>query len=285
MNNDAPIPEHILRRKGSPNTAGVPEEVRHLLNTGRIEAVNLSEWLIVDQGAIAAHCLPALGLGQHVQAITAVLEALEALGKSTTPKRNAAVATALHTGLGSTRAVERALKDLRQHPSDVIRSWACELVAAHAPWSLADKLDRIRPLAADTNMGVRECAWMAVRNDIAVHLEEALSRLVPFVLDPDPNIRRFATEATRPRGVWCRHIHALRENPAKGLILLEPVRTDPSRYVQNSVANWLNDASKSQPDWVQDVCRRWQKESPTTETAYICRRALRTLTKSAKAKP
>jgi hypothetical protein len=149
VNNDAPIPGHILGRKGSPNTAGVPEEVRHLLNTGRIEAVNLSEWLVVDQGAIAAHCLPALGLGQHVPAITGALQLLEALGKSTTPKRNAAVASALHTGLGSTRAVERALKDLRQHPSDVIRCWACELVAAHAPWSLADKLDRIRPVAAD----------------------------------------------------------------------------------------------------------------------------------------
>jgi 3-methyladenine DNA glycosylase AlkC len=282
VNNDSPVPEHILRRKGSPNTAGVPEEVRRLLNTGRIEAVNLSEWLVVDQGAIAAHCLPALELGQHVPAITAALQSLE---KSTTPKRNAAVASALHTGLGSTRAVERAFKNLRQHPSDVIRSWACELVAAHALWSLAEKLDRIRPLAADANMGVRECAWMAVRNDIAAHLEEALTLLVPFVHDPDPNIRRFATEATRPRGVWCRHIHALREDPAKGLVLLEPVRSDPARYVQNSVANWLNDASKSQPDWVQDLCRRWQKESATAETAYICRRALRTLTKSAKPKP
>ena len=282
MNAKTHIPEHILRRKGSPTTAGVPEEVRHLLNTGRIEAVNLSEWLVVDQGAIAAHCLPGLGLGHHVDSITA---ALLALGKSTTPKRNAAVAAALHAGLGSTHAVERALKDLRRHPSDVIRCWACELVARHSPWSLAEKLERIRPLAADANMGVRECAWMAVRDDIATHLDEAITRLAPFVHDPDPNIRRFATEATRPRGVWCRHIHALREDPARGLPLLEPVRSDPSRYVQNSVANWLNDASKSQPQWVQEVCRRWQRESPTAETAYICRRALRTLTKSAKPKP
>ena len=277
MNNDAPIPEHILRRKGSPNTAGVPEEVRHFLNTGRIEAVNLSEWLVVDQGAIAANCLPALGLGQHVPAITA---ALQSLGKSTTPKRNAAVASALHAGLGSTRAVERAFKDLRRHPSDVIRSWACELVATHAPWSLADKLDRIRPLAADTNMGVRECAWMAVREDIATQLSDAIRLLESFVREADPNLRRFATEATRPRGVWCRHIHALRDDPALGLPLLEPVRSDPARYVQNSVANWLNDASKSQADWVQQLCRRWENESPTPETAWICRRALRTLTKS-----
>jgi len=62
-------------------------------------------------------------------------------------------------------------------------------------------------------------------------------------------------------------------------VLLLPVRSDPSRYVQNATANWLNDASKSRPEWVRDVCERWARESPTKETGYIVRRALRTLRK------
>jgi 3-methyladenine DNA glycosylase AlkC len=120
---------------------------------------------------------------------------------------------------------------------------------------------------------------MAVRDATIQSLDEALRLLPPWAADPDPNIRRFASELTRPRGVWCAQIERLKAEPWAGVKLLEPLRADPSRYVQNSVANWLNDASRSQPAWVEETCGRWLAESDAAETRYIVRRALRTLSK------
>lgn len=278
MKSDGAIPESILRRKGSPNTAGVPPEVRRLLDAGRIETVNLSEWLVVDQAALARAVLPGAGAEG---ALESVLEALARPDVTTAPRRTSAVAGALSAWASGKTAFARIQRGLQGHSSDVVRAWACYLVGMRRSLPLGEKLELIRRFASDPNMGVRECAWSAVRDEIGENLGEALRLLQPFVREPDPFLRRFATEATRPRGVWCRHIDALRKDPSPGLPLLEPVRSDPVRYVQASVGNWLNDASKTRPDWVRAVCARWRRESGTAETEWICRRALRTIEKAA----
>lgn len=60
---------------------------------------------------------------------------------------------------------------------------------------------------------------------------------------------------------------------------LENLKSDPSKYVQDSVANWMNDAGKTQPEFVIEICKKWKQESPTKETNYIIKRALRSLNK------
>ena len=50
---------------------------------------------------------------------------------------------------------------------------------------------------------------------------------------------------------------------------------DSFRYVQNSCANWPNDATKSNADWVVCYCEKWRAKSPSDAVAYVTRRALR----------
>lgn len=140
-------------------------------------------------------------------------------------------------------------------------------------------LKQIQPFSADKHFGVREISWLALRAKIAQNLTKSIEILSAWTLNQDENIRRFTTEVTRPHGVWCEHIEELKQNPELALSILEPLKSDPAKYVQDSVGNWLNDASKTQPEFVQELCQRWEKESDMKETKYITKKALRTINK------
>lgn len=276
------IPEEILRRKGARDTASVPAAVRRLLNRGEIETVNLCEALVVDTLALARAVLPRLGLEKALKLAEPELTAPRPV-PLTAGKRSTVVVRALLAVCEEPDKARAVVERLAAEKSDVARGWACELTGLHPAWTLAEKLEILRPLAADSHMNVRENAWLAARPAVAENLENAVALLLPWTRDERPGVRRLASEVTRPRGVWCKHIESLKRDPSPGLPLLEPLRADPSPYVRNSVGNWLNDASRTRPDWVRSVCARWESESPCRETAHIVRRALRTLRKAGKA--
>jgi 3-methyladenine DNA glycosylase AlkC len=265
--------EHLLRRKGAARIAEIPPEVLAALNAGAIPTVNLNEFLAIDLARLATSVAAAIGLDPQAERLQDTLAMLSAFAPM---KRHLHVARALHDLTAPRPDRDAVAHALATHPSDVARSWAAQWLA-FSPMSLPDKLQAVVRFAADPHFGVREMAWMAVRDEIAGDVDAAVSLLQPWVSHPDANLRRFASEATRPRGVWCAQIEPLKAQPWRGLPLLEPLRADGSRYVQNSVANWLNDAAKTQPDWVRDVCGRWSRGPVDAATAYIVRRAQRSL--------
>jgi 3-methyladenine DNA glycosylase AlkC len=251
-------------RTGAKSIAEIAPDLLQQLNHGTLEAVTLAEVLAIDHGQLLRAIAPDLG--------APILEQVSAHGHLKIKARMQIVGQLLLDRYGLTGSERFAT-----HRSDTARSWAAMMVGLAPGLSFPDRLAQIANLADDPNANVREWAWMALRPHAAHQLELAIAQLIPWTLHPSPNLRRFATELTRPRGVWCAHIQALKREPSLGLPLLEPLRADPARYVQNSVANWLNDAAKSQPQFVWDCCQRWQRESTTRATAYICRRALRGL--------
>lgn len=257
--------------------ADIPPAVLRDLNRGRIETVTLVEWLAIDPAKLMAAAAEETGLGARRRELVSETREIAKLGIGA---RTSAAGALLHRTLAGERARRSIEEKLAAHRSDMVRAWACYMIAADPALPLDERLERTRRFAADPNMAVRECAWASFRPYLLPDLAGSIRLLERWVADENFAIRRCAVEGTRPRGVWCSHIDALKRDPSAAAVLLEPVRSDPTDYVRRAVANWLNDASKTRPDWVVDLCERWSRESDTPETRWIVNRGLRTLRKA-----
>lgn len=242
--------------------ADVPIRRRTALSAGQAETTTLVEALVIDQATLFAAVFPELQyLARH----------------RINPDHGFTRRMAAAGALAFEQFGPAAFDKLVSHGSDTVRGWAAYVLANQADLSISQCLQKIRPLADDPHFGVREWAWIALRPTLMDDTETAIEQLQPWTRQKSANLRRFASEITRPRGVWCPHWKALKASPEIALPLLTPLNSDPERYVQDSVANWLNDAAKSQPEWVISVCTHWLKTSSGPATRYICKRAQRSI--------
>jgi 3-methyladenine DNA glycosylase AlkC len=271
------MPANLAQRKPARRMAEIPPDVLAALNRGELETGNLVEWLATDQRELLRHVLPKAGLARRVDE---VLSPLAAIARPTAMQQTRLIGTALAALVEVSSAPRSPYQRLLRHRSDVVRNWVAFIVGGQAHLDFSGQLTAIEPLAMDRHFGVRESAWLALRPAIERDLEAAIERLSAWPAHEHEGIRRFASEITRPCGVWCNHLVRLKAEPVLALPILEPLRSDAAKYVRDSVGNWLNDASKSQPAWVRQLCRRWQRESKTAETAYIVNKSLRTIRKS-----
>lgn len=258
---------------GSPirRPSDVPEVRRAELQIGVAESRCLAEWLAVDTVALLLTVRPGLRTSMSSDELTS----LTALGTVGRLRRIGEV-------LALTRDVQgmpELLSWLQRHDSDLVRQWGPFVVAGIADLSLVQRIEATAPFALDRNMSVRECAWMALRPAVAANLRigiQLLSR--KWITSNEANLRRCAVETTRPRSVWGRHIAELKREPWLGVGLIDPLRDESSRYVQTAVANWLNDASKTQPSWVVAFCQKWALNQGS-HTRWTVLHAMRTLRK------
>jgi 3-methyladenine DNA glycosylase AlkC len=264
-----------IKRKGARSTKDISEEILERLNLGEIETANLVEWLAIDQRLLLENLLKQ---NDRIAYLRPVLVSIDQLNKKTVNSINETIGIGLFEQLIKNNDHNFLIK-ITNHKADLVRCWATYAIGKNSHLNIEETLQQIQPLSADKHFGVREVSWLAVRKKIATDLEVSIAILSKWTSNDDENIRRFTTEVTRPRGVWCEHIDVLKKNPELALAILEPLKSDAAKYVQDSLGNWLNDASKTRPDFVKTLCRNWEKESSTKETKYIIKKALRTVNK------
>ncbi|MBT8247325.1 MAG: DNA alkylation repair protein [Acidimicrobiia bacterium] len=120
-------------------------------------------------------------------------------------------------------------------------------------------------------------AEFAVRPFLVRYPDRMLEQMHVWAASDQPDLRRLASEGTRPRLPWGMALKQYQADPAPLFPLLEGLAHDPSEVVRRSVANNLNDIAKDHPDLVVDVLARWQDGS--AEVSGITRHALRVLLK------
>jgi 3-methyladenine DNA glycosylase AlkC len=265
------IPEHITNRKGPRSLKNLNPEVVEYLNKGLVETKNLMEWLATDQLKLLKLALNSIGKSAWFPDFEVAVHAQ----KKPTANSNTKV---IGETFGLLTSDKKVYNELKKHTSDLVRCWACWAESTQHD-SVSELLHAMKIYAADSHFGVREVVIFATKERMITDLDTSVELLSKWTTSSDDNIRRFAVESLRPVGVWTKKIAAFQENPAKGLPILTPLQSDASKYVRDAVGNWLNDASKSQPNWVTALCTQWKKESDTKETAYIIKRGMRTILK------
>ncbi len=117
----------------------------------------------------------------------------------------------------------------------------------------------------------------AVRPFIIKNEERMMAQMYTWSRSDNEHIRRLASEGCRPQLPWGQALVKYKNDPMPILPILEQLKEDPSLYVRKSVANNLNDISKTHPDLIVEIANDWYGKNPYTD--WILKHGCRTLLK------
>lgn len=117
----------------------------------------------------------------------------------------------------------------------------------------------------------------AVRPFLAKYHNQMMMQMGKWSTHESYQVRRLASEGSRPRLPWAMAVPTLKKVPGTTLAILENLKNDPSEWVRKSVANHLNDISKDYPEIVIAIATSWKGLSK--ETDAIIKHGCRSLLK------
>lgn len=162
---------------------------------------------------------------------------------------------------------------------DFIYAPYAQFIAAYG----CSKKDLNFSLQALYELTMRFSAEDAIRYFINAFPEETMKKCLDWSTDSHYHVRRLCSEGTRPKLPWAQKIGIPITAP---LPILDNLFYDRTRFVVRSVANHINDISKTDPELAIGTLSRWKKSGKQTpaEMDYIVRHSLRTLIKNGNVK-
>jgi 3-methyladenine DNA glycosylase AlkC len=118
---------------------------------------------------------------------------------------------------------------------------------------------------------------LAIRPFIIQQPELVMAQMYAWSQHQSEHLRRLASEGCRPQLPWGPALEIFKLDPTPILPILEQLKTDPSPTVRRSVANNLNDISKTHPELVISLAKQWYGHHNDTDA--LLKHACRTLLK------
>lgn len=126
---------------------------------------------------------------------------------------------------------------------------------------------------------INSTSEFAIRQFLIRYPIQTLQTMKLWAKNPNEQIRRLASEGSRPRLPWGIALTEFKKDPKEIIEILEILKDDSSLYVRKSVANNLNDISKDNPDIFKEIAKKWFGKN--TNRNWIIKHGARTLLKKA----
>lgn len=130
----------------------------------------------------------------------------------------------------------------------------------------------------------RHTGEFAIRTLLAAYPAQTLARMQAWSTHDSVHVRRLASEGVRIRLPWAKKLDVTQANADEVTAILSNLRHDPSKFVQKSVGNNLNDLYKEHPALAVAIIDAWLASEPSAATLWIIKHGQRSLRK-AQAKP
>lgn len=120
-------------------------------------------------------------------------------------------------------------------------------------------------------------AEFAIRPFFLKYPNETLQQMIVWSRHSNYHVRRLSSEGARPKLPWSFPLKMFMIDPSPVIPILQNLKDDESEYVRKSVANHLNDISKTHPKLALDLAKEWHGK--TNQTNRVVKHGLRTLLK------